>query len=143
MIRDMKMKDAEEIRRINAESLGYDVPIEITEKQMKKLVADDIHHILFVAEEDGKVAGYVHAEVYESLYSEPMLNILALAVDQDHQKKGNGKQLMQEIELAASERNLAGIRLNSGETRLGAHKFYESIGYSCDKTQKRFLKLFS
>ena len=50
---------------------------------------------------------------------------------------------MQKIELAANERNLAGIRLNSGETRLAAHKFYESIGYSCDKSQKRFLKLFS
>lgn len=143
MIREMKMNDAEEIRGINADSLGYDIPIQRTKKQMEKLLADGIHHIFFVAEENGEIAGYVHAEVYESLYSEPLLNILALAVDQKHQKKGIGKHLMQKIELAASERNLAGIRVNSGENRHGAHKFYESIGYNCDKTQKRFLKLFS
>ena len=56
-------------------------------------------------------------------------------------KKGIGKQLMQKIEQAASERDLVGVRLNSGETRTGAHKFYESIGYSSDKNQKRFLKI--
>lgn len=106
MIRDMKMTDAEAIRLINATSLGYDISIEITKKQMVKLLADVNHHFFFVAEENGLVAGYVHAELYEALYSEPMLNVLALAVDQKHQKKGLGKQLMQKIEFVASERGL-------------------------------------
>lgn len=143
MIRDMKMTDAEAIRLINATSLGYDISIEITKKQMVKLLADDNHHFFFVAEENGLVAGYVHAELYEALYSEPLLNVLALAIDQKQQKKGLGKQLMQKIEFLASEHDLSGVRLNSGETRLGAHKFYESIGYTSDKLQKRFLKVIS
>lgn len=49
MIREMKMKDAEEIRWINANSLGYDIPIELIKKQMEKLLVDDTHHIFFVA----------------------------------------------------------------------------------------------
>ncbi|SDQ27242.1 GNAT family N-acetyltransferase [Carnobacterium viridans] len=140
-VRDMQLIDAEAINLLNTESLGYDISIEITKKQMEKLLINPNHHIFYIAEEEELVVGYVHAELYETLYSEPMLNVLALAVNQTYQKKGIGKQLMQKIEQAASERDLVGVRLNSGETRTGAHKFYESIGYSSDKNQKRFLKI--
>ncbi|MER2174891.1 MAG: GNAT family N-acetyltransferase [Carnobacterium sp.] len=140
-IRDMQMTDAEAINLINTDSLGYDISIEITKKQMERLLINPDHHIIFVAEEEEIVVGYVHAELYEALYSEPMLNVLALAINQNYQQRGIGKQLMQRIEQVASERNLIAVRLNSGETRLGAHKFYESIGYSSDKNQKRFLKI--
>lgn len=141
LVRNMKLTDAEAINLINAESLGYDISIEMTKKQMKNLLLNPNHHIFYIAEEEELVVGYVHAELYETLYSEPLLNVLALAVNQTYQKKGIGKQLMQKIEQAASERDLVGVRLNSGETRTGAHKFYESIGYSSDKNQKRFLKI--
>jgi len=140
-VRNMKLTDAKAINSINAESLGYDISIEITKKQIEKLLINPDHHIIFVAEEEEIVVGYAHAELYETLYSEPMLNVLALAINQNYQQKGIGKQLMQRIEQVASERNLIAVRLNSGETRHGAHKFYESIGYSSDKNQKRFLKI--
>lgn len=140
-VRNMKLTDAEAINLINAESLGYDISIEITKKQMEKLLLNPNHHIFYIAEEEELVVGYVHAELYETLYSEPMLNVLALAINKNNQQRGIRKQLMQKIEQAANERDLVGIRLNSGETRTGAHKFYESIGYSSDKNQKRFLKI--
>ena len=140
-IRDLQLTAAEAINLINTESLGYDISIEITKKQMEKLLINSDHHIIFVAEEEESVVGYVHAELYETLYSEPMLNVLALAINQNYQQRGIGKQLMQRIEQVANERSLIAVRLNSGETRLGAHKFYESIGYSSDKNQKRFLKI--
>lgn len=140
-VRDMQLTDAEAINLMNTESLGYDISIEMTKKQMEKLLLNPNHHIFYIAEEEELVVGYVHAELYETLYSEPKLNVLALAVNQNYQQRGIGKQLMQKIEQAASERDLVGVRLNSGETRTGAHKFYESIGYSSDKNQKRFLKI--
>lgn len=140
-VRNMQLTDAEAINLMNTESLGYDISIEMTKKQMEKLLLNPNHHIFYIAEEEELVVGYVHAELYETLYSEPMLNVLALAVIQTYQKKGIGKQLMQRIEQVANERDLVGVRLNSGETRTGAHKFYESIGYSSDKNQKRFLKI--
>lgn len=140
-VRNMKLTDAEAINLINAESLGYDISIELTKKQMEKLLINPNHHIFYIAEEEELVVGYVHAELYETLYSEPMLNVLALAINQNYQQRGIGKQLMQRIEQVARERDLIGVRLNSGETRIEAHKFYESIGYSSDKNQKRFLKI--
>lgn len=140
-VRNMKLTDAEAINLINAESLGYELSLEMTKNHMKKLLLNPNHHIFYVAEEEELVVGYVHAELYETLYSEPMLNVLALAINQNNQQRGIGKQLMQRIEQVASERDLVGVRLNSGEARTEAHKFYESIGYSSDKKQKRFLKI--
>ena len=57
--RNMKLTDAEAINLINAESLGYDISIEMSKKQMKKLLLNPNHHIFYVAEEEELVVGYV------------------------------------------------------------------------------------
>lgn len=44
------------------------------------------------------------------------------------------------IEDYALKNNISYIRLNSNVRRIEAHKFYESIGYVYDKTQKRLIK---
>ena len=82
----------------------------------------------------------MHAEVYESLYSYAGLNILGLAVLPEFQGKGIGKDLMHYLEVNAKNDSVLFVRLNSADYRVEAHKFYESIGYVCDKTQKRFIK---
>ena len=46
------------------------------------------------------------------------------------------------LEMDSRQKLLKFIRLNSAEARTEAHKFYENIGYVCDKTQKRFIKIF-
>ena len=86
--------------------------------------------------------GYVHAEVYESLYSKAGFNILALAVSPQAQGQGIGKSLLQGLEEEAKRRGYGFIRLNSADHRLGAHAFYEKVGYTCDKVQKRFIRIF-
>ena len=86
--------------------------------------------------------GYVHAVVYESLYSKAGFNILALAVSPQAQGQGIGKCLLQGLEDEAKRRGYGFIRLNSADHRLGAHAFYEKVGYTCDKVQKRFIRIF-
>ena len=142
MIRNIKIEDAEAIQRICNISLGYAVSIETVMKQIQKLSEDVNHHYIYVYEDEKlqKVGGFVHAEVYESLYSFAGLNILGLAVLPEFQGKGIGKELMRHLELNAKNNSIAFIRLNSADYRVEAHKFYESIGYVCDKTQKRFIK---
>lgn len=144
MIRDIEILDAEEIQKICKESLGYDCEISIIKKQIQRLSSDNRHHIIAVYEDDEthKVYGFVHAEIYESLYSDIGLNILGLAVDCSFQGNGIGKKLMRYIEQYAMDNEIKFIRLSSGSHRLEAHNFYESIGYNCDKTQKRFIKIF-
>ena len=140
MIRNIKIEDAEAIQTICNISLGYSVSIETVMRQIPKLSEDVNHHYIYVYEELQTVVGFVHAEVYESLYSYAGLNILGLAVLPEFQGKGIGKELMNHLELKAKDDSIPFIRLNSADYRVEAHKFYESIGYVCDKTQKRFIK---
>ncbi|MFS9221189.1 GNAT family N-acetyltransferase [Streptococcus australis] len=143
MLRNLLLTDVESLSQINEQALGYSFSTEKTAQQLVKLIQDS-HHF-FIGFEDVKshqLLGYVHAEVYQSLYSEPGFNILALAVLPDQQGKGIGKTLLQGLEEEAKRRGYAFIRLNSAEYRTEAHAFYEHVGYSCDKLQKRFIKFF-
>ncbi|WP_455223891.1 GNAT family N-acetyltransferase [Granulicatella sp.] len=142
MIRKIKIEDAEAVQRLCNISLGYSVSVEIVMRQIKKLSEDVNHHYIYVYEDEElqNVVGFVHAEVYESLYSFDGLNILGLAVLPEFQGKGIGKKLMHYLEVNAKNDSVSFVRLNSADYRVEAHKFYESIGYVCDKTQKRFIK---
>ena len=142
MLREMRLGDAEALREINAEQLGYDVPLTVTVRQMKKLLKEPEKNFFLVYEDptSKKAAGYVQAESYESIFSVPMFNIMALAVSKYAEKRGIGKALMTGVE-EAKRRGISAIRLNSAEYRVEAHRFYERIGYHSDKMQKRFLKI--
>ena len=143
MLRDLKTTDVAAICEINKEALGYSFSLEETASQLAKLSQDSHHYLLgFEDSTSHDLLGYVHAEVYESLYSKPGFNILALAVLPQMQGKGIGKTLLQGLEQEAKKRGYNFIRLNSADHRLGAHAFYEKVGYTCDKVQKRFISIF-
>ena len=143
MLRALKATDVASICEINKEALGYSFNLEDTAIQLAKLSQDSHHYLLgFEDSSSHDLLGYVHAEVYESLYSKPGFNILALAVLPQMQGKGIGKTLLQGLEQEAKDREYQFIRLNSADHRLGAHAFYEKVGYTCDKVQKRFIRVF-
>ena len=145
MIREINISDAQEIQKICKTALGYDVDISTVRNQINKLSCDNKNHILAVYEDENtkKVIGFVHAQVYESVYSDTGLNILGLAVDPDFRGNGVGKKLIGYIEKYAMDNGTSFIRLNSADHRVEAHKFYENIGYKSDKLQKRFIKYFN
>ena len=142
MLRALNATDVEAICVINKDALGYDFSPEETASQLAKL-SQDSHHYLLGYEDDTshELVGYIHAEVYESLYSKAGFNILALAVLPQSQGRGFGRDLLEGLEKETKRRGYEFIRLNSADHRIGAHTFYEKVGYICDKMQKRFLKL--
>ena len=137
MIRKVKLRDAAAIQRLNEECLGYDFDREATKAQLKKLLEND-HHLILVAEESGQLIGYAHAASYDCLYFPSLLNLLALAVAQDFQGQGHGRELMQALREEAKAAGYTGIRINSGISRTSAHEFYRSLGCSEKADQKRF-----
>ena len=84
--------------------------------------------------------GYVHVEKYNILYCESMINILGLAVDEDYQRRGIGRALIQAVERWGREQGINKVRLNSGALRKEAHAFYRAIGFDSEKEQIRFMK---
>ncbi|WZS17531.1 hypothetical protein Q7580_10245 [Enterococcus faecium] len=87
----MRLEDAEALREINADQLGYDIPLTVTVRQMKKLLKEPEKNFFLVYEDptSKKAAGYVQAESYESIFSDPMFNIMALAVSKYAEKRGS------------------------------------------------------
>lgn len=138
VIREATITDAAAICRISSKDLGYECEERFVKGRLENL--DSNREIVFVAELDGNVVGYIHGEVYSLLYWESMVNILGLAVASDCRRQGAGKALMKRVEEWAKERGINEIRLNSGGTRKEAHEFYRAIGFDDEKMQVRFMK---
>ena len=140
MIRYAHLSDAMSLNQINTLSLGYEVTPDVTIKKLD-LILNNPNHILLVFEGiEGKVLGYVHGEIYDTLYAPTAINILGLAVLKSHQSQGIGKKLMLQIETEGVKKDAHFIRLNSGSERQGAHRFYEKLGYATNKTQLNLIK---
>lgn len=140
-IRDAVAEDADEICFLNHTELGYDFPLEETRKKLGALTSGGKDKIL-VAVAGGKVVGYIHANDYDTLYAPHLKNIMGIAVSGDYRRSGIGKALLSSVEKWAAETNAKGIRLVSGESRTGAHLFYQKCGYISEKNQKNFKKMF-
>ena len=138
IIREATLEDAFAICNISCADLGYDCSCEFVSTRISNL--DKGREKVFVAEVNGIVAGYVHAEKYQTLYFEPMINILGLAVSAEFRRRGIGRMLLKHAERWANEEGIHKIRLNSGGSRKEAHSFYRAMGYNNEKGQIRFIK---
>src|SRR6266545_3923401 len=77
--------------------LGYDaVPGEVAERLARLLMKSD--HRFVVAEADGRLLGWVHVELSESVDSDAFALIAGLVVDRSHRRQGVGAALMAEAE---------------------------------------------
>ena len=137
-IREATIEDAFSICNISFADLGYDCSCDFVSTRINNL--DNRREKVFVAEVNGIVAGYIHAEKYQTLYAEPMINILGLAVSSEFRRRGIGRMLLKRAERWANEVGIHKIRLNSGASRKEAHSFYRAMGYRNEKGQIRFIK---
>ncbi|MEZ3496502.1 MAG: GNAT family N-acetyltransferase [Lachnospiraceae bacterium] len=137
-IRTASSKDAAAIAELCRESLGYACTEERVAVRLSQ--CDSARERIFVACQDGTVVGFIHAQIYQTLYFDALVNILGLAVFAEARRQGVGTALLRETESWAAEVGAVGIRLNSGSTRTDAHGFYRHAGFSEEKAQIRFLK---
>lgn len=140
-IRECLLRDADQIYELNCSEMGYDYPKEETRQRIKDILASE-HDKIYVAELDGSVVGYVHANDYNLIYAPAMKNIMGIAVSNKHKRIGIGKALLTAAEAWAKADGAKGVRLVSGETRKEAHMFYEWCGYTGGKHQLNFKKYF-
>ena len=138
-LRPARPEDAAALSKLNREEMGYDYSEEKTTEHLNALLEDPTHCIL-VAQAGGEVVGYLHLEWYQLLYADPMVNVMGIAVAAACRRQGVGKALLTAGEAWAREQGASAVRLVSGETRKGAHAFYQSLGYEGNKLQRNFKK---
>lgn len=134
MLRRIRTDDCESIRKICAEELGYECEGSLIEARISEL--DEDREAVFVAEIDGRIAGFIHVERYRLLYCEDMANILGLAVAGDYQRRGLGKALLKKAEQWAENNDIHVMRLNSGAKRTEAHEFYRAMNFLNENDRK-------
>lgn len=142
VIRECRISDYKRIHDINQYSFGYEYPLDKTKERLSEILKRPTDK-LYVACIDESVVGYIHGSDYECTYSDPLKNIMAIAVEEAFRGKGVGKALLNAIENWAKECNCCGVRLVSGFDRTNAHVFYLHCGYINRKQQKNFIKLFA
>ncbi len=140
-IRECETFDYKEIYKLNTVEMGYDYPEEKTRIKLQALLKSDKDKI-FVACVDEVVVGYIHANDYDVIYAPHMKNIMGIAVLSEFKRMGIGRELLTAVENWAENTGADGVRLASGSARVDAHQFYKNCGYTGDKTQVRFMKIF-
>jgi GNAT superfamily N-acetyltransferase len=140
-IKEIQLEDYAEVASLN-EQLGYNYPVGKIKNRISKIL-NETKDKVFVGRIDEKIVGYIHVSPYEVLYSDSIVNILGLVVDNGYRRIGIGKSLMEFTEKWAKDNKYNGIRLVSGWDREAAHKFYISCGFENRKNQKNFIKLYN
>jgi GNAT superfamily N-acetyltransferase len=108
----------------------------------KEMLADPAVHI-FIAEDDGKAVGNIVCKLVERLENPFTFAARILLVDQisvrpEMHGRGIGAALLKQAELLARELDAERIVLDSWDFNLGAHAFFERMGF--EKFNFRFWK---
>ena len=137
----MRIEDAPYVHQAIVQALGYTCAQSVVERRIEEL-QDARGCISLVGKDDasGEVCGFIHALRYDTLHSEGGWDVVSLAVVPSWQGRGVGRQLLEALEAEVRTRGGTYVRLNSRVERTDAHGFYEHVGYTCDKLQKRFIR---
>lgn len=98
-------------------------------KRIDQYLGDKDKRII-VAEQDSKIVGIVSMMFLTRLNRTKLeLYIPELVVSEDHRRSGIGKSLMESCVKIAKKKKCFRIRLESGNQRKDAHRFYKRIGF--------------
>lgn len=138
MIRDAVEADAEAIALLSTH-LGYPAgPVDIRDRL--KTIRDRGDGQVFVAEDRGRVVGWLHVLGVHILESAAHAEIAGLVVDEGHRGRGMGSDLVAAAERWAATMGYPVLRVRSNVIREAAHRLYRRLGYAELKRQAVFAK---
>jgi GNAT superfamily N-acetyltransferase len=125
--------------RMLLSQLGYELNTNEVERRYNA-VRERGDHAVFVAEEDGRIIGFLHLYERPAFDKPPEVIVQAIVVHQSARGTGIGKTIMSMAERWAIERGYSSIALTSNVSRSGAHSFYNRLGYQIEATSHLFRK---
>lgn len=141
-IRKAKIEDLKVIQELNAgllkkenEDFGQNFESSWAfSKEGEKEISDWIqseNSLVLVAEENGKIVGYLAAQVRVMPWRNPSKNIelTELFVLSEHRSKGFGSDLMKEFLAWCKEKDIQGVKLEATAKNKSAINFYKKHGF--------------
>ena len=135
--REMTEKDAEAVNSLSKQ-LGYPLSIEQTLQNIKAILKSK-DHAAFVAEYENKIVGWVGAAQAIMIEVMPYCEINGLVINEHHRGMGIGKLLIERVKHWAKEKGNDKIGLHCNVKRTEAHLFYQHLGFTELKQQKKFV----
>ncbi|WP_051533787.1 GNAT family N-acetyltransferase [Desulfitibacter alkalitolerans] len=139
LIREFKIEDTDFMPRLCSQ-LGYPVDLEEIKKNIGSLIDKPDYMIYVAVKWDGKVVGCIQTHISKVFYSEAMIEINGLVVDEEYRGQGIGERLVQQVEAFAKEQGYSYVNLRANAVRRHAHRFYEKLGYVKIKEQINYRK---
>ena len=139
LVRRAELADAEQIS-VCLSALGYGTSAALVAEKLAALRECPADAVLVAIDAPpGRVLGVISVHVIP-LFHAPgnVARITALAVRTDAQGRGAGRALVAAAEAFAWANDCRRIEVTSGDHRVGAHAFYQALGYALD--ERRFLK---
>jgi GNAT superfamily N-acetyltransferase len=138
VVRTARFTDAARVAELSG-ILGYPVDRETMQRRLERS-GDSEAHVIFVAEINGEVVGWIHGVEHEFLVAGRMGEICGLVVAEGQRTSGVGRRLVEAIEQWARGRGLDQVSVRSNVARTESHPFYEKVGYTRLKTQHVYRK---
>ena len=102
-IREATVHDFKALQSLSTQ-LGHEYPVNLVKENLSSILKDRDHKILLaVSKNTGEIIGYIHVQKYKTLYSDDLLNILAIVIDEEWRDKGVGSALMKKTEEITGE----------------------------------------
>ncbi len=138
VLRTAAPADADAIAALSGQ-LGYPAAARDIQDRLFHL-ARSTNQLVLVAEDGGRVIGWIHATQQLVLEAGDRCEIVGLVVDREARGKGVGRQLVERVERWAGERDLHLMSVRSAISRVESHPFYERLGYERIKTSHTYRK---
>lgn len=123
-----------------AGQLGYPSTAEQVAERLREFLKDAKRAILVAEDKNQRIVGYTEIFPFRTIGAEPRIEIASLVVDESCRSQGVGRMLMNHAEEWARAHGFKEMGLRSNVIRERAHRFYETLGYQVNKTQKSFRK---
>ena len=138
-IRRATIDDASEIARLATE-LGYPTSLSEMSARLTRLIGDPAHCIVVASGDGDALKGWAHVEDRFSLEGGARIELMGLVIDASVRRQGIGSSLLRATESWAADRGRTRITVRSNVLRTLSHPFYESCGYTREKTQHVYSK---
>lgn len=139
--RRIEPKDYRDIHELN-KKLGYQYE---EEKVYDRIVSilETGSDIISVAEDQGKVVGYMHGSPYETLYADKLFNIVAMVFSEEFEHNEDlATQLFASFEKRVKLNGYTGIRMVADVERNKLYEFLIKKGFDSHRDLKHYLKYF-
>lgn len=139
LIRQASFTDRKAVLELIRCELGYhDLDAAQFAQRFQRILSDPRKFTLIAARDD-EIVGFLGLAADESYEIEgEFMRLTALAVREDLQGHGIGRQLVEAAEALARAHGTVALSLHSNRRRTSAHAFYERLGF--EKTSFAFKK---